>query len=60
MEFSRPEYQWVAIPFSRGLPNPGTEPRSPTLQLDSLQPEPLWKPYKDCECLEIENEILRD
>ena len=23
--------EWVAISFSRGLPNPGIEPRSPTL-----------------------------
>ena len=30
----------VAIPFSRGFPNPGIEPRSPTLQADSLLSEP--------------------
>ena len=37
MEFSRPEY-WSGYPFpSPGtLPNPGIEPRSPTLQVDSL------------------------
>ena len=29
----------VAIPFSRDLPNPGIEPRSPALQADSAQPE---------------------
>ena len=23
--------EWVTIPFSRDLPNPGIEPRSPTL-----------------------------
>ena len=23
--------EWVAFPFSRGLPNPGIEPRSPAL-----------------------------
>ena len=28
--------EWVAIPFSRGSPDPGTEPRSPALQSDSL------------------------
>ena len=28
--------EWVAIPFSRGLPNPQIQPRSPTLQADSL------------------------
>ena len=26
--------EWVAIPFSRDLPDPGVEPRSPTLQAD--------------------------
>ena len=36
--------EWVAFPFSRDLPNPGIEPRSPTLQADSLPSEPLGKP----------------
>ena len=32
--------EWVAISFSRGgLPNPGTEPKSPALQADSLPSE---------------------
>ena len=31
--------EWVAIPFSRDLPNPGMEPRSPTLQAGSLPSE---------------------
>ena len=45
MEFSRPEY-WSGLPFpSPGdLPNPGTEPRSPTWQVDSLPAEPQEKP----------------
>ena len=45
MEFSRPEY-WSAHPFpSPGdLPNSGIEPRSPTLQADSLPAEPQGKP----------------
>ena len=30
--------------FQGGLPNPGIEPRSLALQLDSLQAEPQWKP----------------
>ena len=35
--------EWVAISFSRGgLPNPGTEPKSPALQADSL-PSELWQ-----------------
>ena len=32
---------WVAIPFSREIPNPGIKPRSPKLQADSLPSEPL-------------------
>ena len=36
--------EWVASPFSRDLPNPGIEPRSPTLQVDSLPAEPQRKP----------------
>ena len=28
--------QWVAIPFSRDLPDPGIEPGSPALQADSI------------------------
>ena len=28
--------EWVAVPFSGDLPNSETEPRSPTLQADSL------------------------
>ena len=55
MEFSRQEY-WNGLPFpSPGdLPNPGTEPRSPALQADSLLSEPPRKPtYKDRELLII-------
>ena len=33
--------EWVAIPFSRDLPNAGIEPRFPALQADSLPSEPL-------------------
>ena len=32
--------EWAAIPFSRGSSQPGTEPRSPALQVDSLPSEP--------------------
>ena len=44
-EFSRQEY-WNGLPFrSPGdLLNPGTEHGSPTMQADSLPPEPLGKP----------------
>ena len=36
--------EWVAFPFSRGLPSPGIEPRSPALQADSLPAESQGKP----------------
>ena len=36
--------EWVAVPFSRDPPNPEIEPRSPTLQVDSLPTEPPGKP----------------
>ena len=35
--------EWVAISFFRDLPNPGIEPRSPTLQADALTSEPPGK-----------------
>ena len=34
--------EWVAIPFSRDIPDPGSEPRSPTL--DCVPSEPPGKP----------------
>ena len=45
MGFSRQVY-WSGLPFpSPGdLPNPGIEPRSPTLQADALTSEPPGKP----------------
>ena len=45
MEFSRPEY-WSGLPCPPpgDLPNAGTEPRSPALQVDSLPAEPPGKP----------------
>jgi len=41
MGFSRQEY-WSGLPFlsSEDLPDPGIEPRSPTLPADSLPSEP--------------------
>ena len=36
--------EWEAIPFSRGLPDPGIEPRSPAMKADSLSSEPPGKP----------------
>ena len=39
--------EWVAISFSRDLPNPGIKPGSPTSQADSLLSEPPGKPQID-------------
>ena len=36
--------EWAAFPFARDLPNPGIEPRSPALRVDSLPAEPPGKP----------------
>ena len=36
--------EWVAISFSRDLPNPGIEPGSPALHADALPSEPPGKP----------------
>ena len=42
----------VAFPFSNGSSNPGIEPRSPTLQVDSLPAKPsgkpMWGAVKQC------------
>ena len=45
VEFSRPEY-WSGQPFPSlgNLTNPGTEPRSPALQVDSLPVDLQGKP----------------
>ena len=47
MDFTRLEY-WSGNPFPspRDLPDPGIEPRSPTLQVDSLPAEPHGKPNR--------------
>ena len=56
MEFSRQEY-WIGLPFpSPGyLPDPGIEPRSSTLQADSLPSEPPGSYQQSlaliCECI---------
>ena len=36
--------EWISIPSPGDLPNPGIKPQSPTLQADSLRPEPPVKP----------------
>ena len=52
MGFSSQEY-WSGLPLpSPGdLPNPGIEPRSPTLEADALTSEPPGKPYQVGFCL---------
>ena len=47
MEFSRPEY-WSEYPFPSpaDLPNPGIEPGSLALQMDSLPTELIGKPMQ--------------
>ena len=45
MGFSREEnWSGLSCPPPGDLPNPGIEPRSPTLQANSLLSEPLGKP----------------
>ena len=39
-----------SLSLTQGLSNPGTEPRSPTLQVDSLQAEPQGKPKNTGVC----------
>ena len=45
VRFSRQEYgSGLPFPSPGDLPDPAIEPRSPTLQVDSLPSEPLGKP----------------
>ena len=48
MGFSRQEY-WSGLPFPSpgALPNPGIEPRSPTLEADALTSKPPGKGCKE-------------
>ena len=45
--------EWVAIPSPGDLPNPGTEPRSPVLQADSLLFRPPGKPNTIYTCVKV-------
>ena len=45
--------EWVAMPSTRDLPNPGTEPRSLALQADSLLSEPPGRPFLEDTVLNI-------
>ena len=54
-------WEWVAFPFSRGSFNPGIEPRSPTLQADSLPAEPPEKlPCKLYSVAKRKNEYMNE
>ena len=48
MGFSRQEY-WsgLSFPSPGNPPNPGIEPRSPTLQADALPSEPTGRPLEE-------------
>ena len=39
--------EWVTISFSRNLPDPGIEPKSPALEADALTSEPPEKPIRE-------------
>ena len=45
------------MPSSRDLTNLGIEPRSPILQVDSLQSEPPGKLFTDCRRMQTEKVI---
>ena len=45
--------EWLSCPPPGDLPNPGIEPRSPTLQSDSLPSEPQGKPQLGANTLTI-------
>ena len=59
MEFSKQEY-WSGLPFpsSGELPNTGIEPRSPTLQADTLRSEPSSH-LKELEKVQMKPKISR-
>ena len=50
VEFSRPEC-WQPFPSPADLPNPGIEPRSPTLQADFFLPAEPPQKAKNLECV---------
>ena len=58
MGFSRQEY-WSVLPCPslKNLPNPGIDPRSPTLQADSLPSEPIL-PKAQIQCLLFSHQVV--
>ena len=51
--------EWIAIPFSRGSPEPGIELTSPALQADSLPSKPPGKPYEGLKRDQLLSSFLR-
>ena len=60
MRFSRQEY-WSELPFPspEDLPDPGIEPGSPELQVDSLPCKPAGKPTYFKNTLLLKNAIIQ-
>ena len=59
MEFSRQEHwRWLPFPPTGDLPNPGTEPMSPALQVDSLPLSLLGSPGYVCTCLYLRAHVM--
>ena len=59
MGFSRQEYwRGLPLPSPGNLPDPGIEPRSPTLQADALTSEPPGKPQSESESHSVVSDSL--
>ena len=59
MEFSRQEY-WLPFPSPGDLPNPGIEPRSPTLWADALPSEPPGNPTGLLQKIQLKNNQIEE
>ena len=51
--------EWVSSPPPGDLPDPGIKPRSPSLQVDSLQSKPPGKPSNDYIYIYINMPLIR-
>ena len=56
--FSRQEC-WSGFPSPGDLPEPGIEPKSPALQVDTLPSEPPGKPHERERYLQLNAEVQR-
>ena len=52
--------EWVAFPFSRDIPNPGVEPRSPALWADSFTSWSIREAYFQVRSLGREDPLVRE